>query len=193
MRTADPHAPTKEKILGAAQKLMMAKGFTATSVDDICEEAGASKGSFFHFFKSKEELAKILMERYTEMRLARMRSAPSYQSKDPRVRALGLVDFAIAAFEDPAMEKSCITGNLAQELAPTNPGMRAACAESFEKVAQEFAGELRAAKAPKAIELAEMFFSLMQGSLIMVKTKQDVGVGVRNMKHFRRYLESQLP
>ena len=48
MRTAQAQSPTKEKLLDAAQQLMLSKGFPATTVEEICEAAGFTKGSFFH-------------------------------------------------------------------------------------------------------------------------------------------------
>ncbi len=48
---------SKRKLLDAAMHVIRSKGYTATRVEDVCEEAGLTKGSFFHHFKSKEELA----------------------------------------------------------------------------------------------------------------------------------------
>ena len=48
---------TKDKLIEAALRLMLAKGYPATTVDEICASAGVSKGSFYHFFATKEELA----------------------------------------------------------------------------------------------------------------------------------------
>src|SRR5579872_5004492 len=106
MRIANPNAPTKEKLLTAAIKLMLAQGFTATSVDEIIAGAGATKGSFFHFFKSKEDLAKAALERFVNCQRGRFESAPFNPLEDPKARVLGRIDAVIAAFEDPAMPKS---------------------------------------------------------------------------------------
>ena len=54
----------KEKVLLAAQELMMANGYASTSVDDIVKKAGVAKGSFYHAFDSKEELALTSLEDY---------------------------------------------------------------------------------------------------------------------------------
>jgi hypothetical protein len=55
---------TQEKILHAAKTLMLSKGYPATTVDEICENAKVSKGSFYHAFSSKEELGLSLLEWY---------------------------------------------------------------------------------------------------------------------------------
>ena len=48
-----PHDESKLRLLNAALKVVRAKGYAATTVDDICQAAGVTKGSFFHHFKSK--------------------------------------------------------------------------------------------------------------------------------------------
>jgi TetR/AcrR family transcriptional regulator, transcriptional repressor for nem operon len=48
---------SKTKLLEATLKVVRAKGYTATRIEDVCAEAGLTKGSFFHHFKSKEDLA----------------------------------------------------------------------------------------------------------------------------------------
>ena len=56
MATETQHE-SKTKLLDAALHVIRVKGYAATTVDDICHEAGVTKGSFFHHFKSKDELA----------------------------------------------------------------------------------------------------------------------------------------
>jgi AcrR family transcriptional regulator len=53
---------TRSKIMDAAVKLFSTRGFTAASVDDICEEAGISKGAFYHHFESKQALFLALLD-----------------------------------------------------------------------------------------------------------------------------------
>src|ERR1051325_1802517 len=92
MRTAQAQSPTKEKILDAAQRLMLAQGFPATTVDEICEAAGFTKGSFFHYFESKEHLGKEVLDRFYVF-LQQTIDQGSYRKKsDPLQRVYGYVD-----------------------------------------------------------------------------------------------------
>jgi TetR/AcrR family transcriptional regulator, transcriptional repressor for nem operon len=54
---APPKISTKDKLLNAAMTVIRTKGYSATTVDELCENAGVTKGSFFHYFESKEDLA----------------------------------------------------------------------------------------------------------------------------------------
>src|SRR5262245_23979216 len=52
----------KERLMDAAMDLMWQNSYGAASVDAICARAGAKKGSFYYFFKSKSELAAAALE-----------------------------------------------------------------------------------------------------------------------------------
>ncbi|MCF7805292.1 MAG: TetR/AcrR family transcriptional regulator [Candidatus Marinimicrobia bacterium] len=57
---------TREKILNVAHSLILDLGFSGTTVDAVIEKTGVSKGAFFHHFSSKDELGRILVQRYAE-------------------------------------------------------------------------------------------------------------------------------
>jgi TetR/AcrR family transcriptional regulator, transcriptional repressor for nem operon len=100
----------RERILDAAQRLVLERGFAATSVDAVIAEASASKGGFFHHFRSKNELGLALLERYAaadHLLLEEFMAAAEAESEDP---AEQLVAF-LRHFEQ-----------VAAELAPTQPG-----------------------------------------------------------------------
>src|SRR5262249_15832843 len=127
MRKARPDSRTREKLLDAAQGLMLAKGYTATSVDEVCEAAGLTKGSFFHYFEGKEHLGRLVAERFYASWEEAGRSAPGCRKKDPLDRVLGYVDFLIAVSRTPVW-KGCLLGTFVQEVHETHPRIRSACA-----------------------------------------------------------------
>lgn len=59
-------AETRERILEIAEASVLAKGFGATSIEEVIAEAGITKSGFFYHFKDKNELARALMLRYVE-------------------------------------------------------------------------------------------------------------------------------
>ena len=201
MRVAQEHPPTKEKLLDAAQRLMLAKGFEATSLEEICEEAGLTKGSFFHYFESKEDLGKAVLEHFCEAKLREFQAAPFLKKTDPLERVYGQIDFAIAMSkkmkDDPVARNGCLVGTFVQELSTTHPEIRSLCAQKFAQWTGGFKQELDAAKAKYAPHarlnthsLAEHFLAVLEGSLIIAKAKQDPGVMEQNLQHFKQYLRS---
>lgn len=193
----EPPSSTQERLLDAAQQLMLAKGFVATTVDEICEAAGVTKGSFFHYFQSKEDLGKLVLDRFCHVRLKLMQESPSQKKKDPLERVYGWVDCAIEMSKSPMAKNGCLLGNFAQELSDTRPAMRSLCAQRFTEWAALLKQELDEAKAkhlPKSRldteSLAEHFIAIIEGALILAKAKQDMGIVEKNLGHFRRYLEN---
>ena len=193
--TADTSA-ARERLLDAAQTLMLAQGFAATTVDAICNAANVTKGCFFHYFDSKDELGTIVLKRFCESGRA-VHQGLCGRETDPLKRVYAYIDGTIKLSQDPVLGKGCLLGLFSQELADTNPAMRKACCEGFEEWAQGFTKELSAAKAryaptksfsPK--EVAEHFIAVLEGSMILSKTRRDMRVMAQNLKHFKAYVQS---
>jgi TetR/AcrR family transcriptional repressor of nem operon len=194
-RTAQPDSPTKERLLDAAQELMLAKGFAATTVDEICEAAELTKGSFFHYFESKDELGKQLLERFCADGAKLHATFCQSNETDPLKRVYNYIDGAIKIAKDPVMSKGCLLGLFAQELCDTNPQIRDMCKKGFDDWGKTFGEELARAKAryaPQAAfeprELADHLIAVMEGSMILGKTRRNMGVMAQNLEHFKAYV-----
>jgi TetR/AcrR family transcriptional repressor of nem operon len=187
---------TKRKLVDAGVTLMRTKGFNATSVDDVCQGAGVTKGAFFHYFKSKEDLAKAALVRFSEIKARDFEEAPFQKLADPLERIYGRLDFAKDSVGGPArLTKGCLIGAFAQELAFTHPELRSACQEAFSRVATNFEKDLAEAKVryaplgdfePKGV--AKLYVSILQGSLMMAKTSESNVVMMENIEQFRHYM-----
>jgi TetR/AcrR family transcriptional repressor of nem operon len=195
MKSPTADTPTKQRLLDAAQQLMLAKGFGATTVDEICEAAKLTKGSFFHYFESKDHLCKELLERFCASG-EQLHGSLCGTESDPLKRVFAYIDGIIACSTDPTMNQGCLLGTFAQELSDTHPQIRSVCAKGFDAWAKQFGQELaqaKAAYAPRASfdpkELADHFIALLEGSLILAKARQDPETIGRNMRHFRNYVK----
>ena len=189
-------SPTKGKLLDAAQELMLTKGFTATTIDEVCKAAEVTKGCFFHYFESKDQLGKEVLERFCASG-RQMHEAFCGNETDPLKRVYRYIDSAIQMASDPTMSNGCLLGLFAQELSDTNPQIRRACNCAFDDWAKGFGKELARAKAtytPRAAfeprELAEHLIAVMEGSMILGKAKQDMSLVAQNLRHFRAYVKS---
>ncbi len=188
---------SKTKLLDAAQQVIRAKGYAATTVDDICHKAGVTKGSFFHHFKSKDELA-LSATAHWEAMTERFFSAASYHKPaDPLDRLLGYVQFRGAILAGELPDYTCLLGTLVQETYATHPDIRAACDRGMSRHIAELTRDIEAAKklyAPRARWSAESvgYFiqAALQGSFILAKARQSPEVVRDNLAHLRRYLEA---
>ncbi|HEX4264365.1 MAG TPA: TetR/AcrR family transcriptional regulator [Verrucomicrobiae bacterium] len=189
---------TKLKLLDAAVVLMRRKGFAATTVDEICAEAGVTKGGFFHYFKTKDDIAKAAIERFYESKAVEFQEAPFRKLADPLDRVFGRLDFAKkSSGGSRQVTKGCLLGMFAQELSFTNPGLRDTCRSALERIAADFEKDLAEAKAiyspkmefePRSV--AMLYLSIIQGSQMMAKVAESNAVLAENIEQFRRYLQS---
>jgi TetR/AcrR family transcriptional repressor of nem operon len=196
MTSAAAHE-SKTRLLDAALQVIRAKGYAATTVEDICQRAGVTKGSFFHHFKSKDDLALGATAHWEAMTESFFASAPYHQPIDPLERLLGYVDFRGAILTGDLPDYTCLLGTLVQETYATHPDIRAACDRGMSRHIAELTRDIEAAKkryAPKARWSAESlgYFiqAALQGSFIFAKAKQSPAVVRENLAHLRRYLKN---
>ena len=188
--------PVKQRIINAALSEIRAKGYSATTVDDLCEKAGVTKGAFFHHFKSKEDLAVNAAGFWSSMTGEFFAQAPYHRHTDPLARVLGYVDFRKAIIQGTVPEFTCLVGTMVQETYDSNPAIREACYQSIFGHAGVLAKDIELAKklyAPRAKwtskSLALHTQAVMQGAFILSKASQDPKIAVESIDHLHRYIE----
>jgi TetR/AcrR family transcriptional repressor of nem operon len=187
---------TKTKLLDAALHVIRTKGYAATTVDDLCTTGGASKGSFFHHFKSKDSLALAAVEHFSTMATGLFSSAPYRKAADPLERLLGYVDFRASILSGALPEYTCLLGTLVQETYDTHPDIRDACDRAMSAHIADLTRDVALAKqrycptAPWTADSVGYFIqSVLQGSFIFAKSTQSATVTRDCLAHLRRYLE----
>lgn len=194
MRLKDPDPPTRAKILAAGEALMLAKGFAGTTVDDVCSSASVTKGSFFHYFESKEALAKSLLDGFAQRQAARLFGDGATGAPAPLDRLHAFIDGMIEAAKEPTT-KGCLLGTIAQETVETHPELCQLCGELFGGFVSRVTELLAAARDSEGAaarfdpeELSRYLLALIQGSLLVRKATGDTRVLERNLVQFRGYL-----
>jgi len=194
MRNETQHE-SKTKLLEAAFKVFRTKGYTASTVDDICHEAGVTKGSFFHHFKSKDELGVAAASHWETMTERMFASAACRNLDDPLDRLYGYLDFREEMLQGELPDFTCPLGTLIQETYTTHPDLREACSEVIFSHIAELTCDIEAAKnlyAPGAKWSAESvgyFIQVaLQGAFIFAKAKQGPDVVRETIEHLRRHL-----
>jgi TetR/AcrR family transcriptional regulator, transcriptional repressor for nem operon len=187
---------SKTKFLIATLGVIREKGYTATRIEDICEAAGLTKGSFFHHFASKEELALAAAEYWGEVTSDVFDSAPYQSLTDPVDRLLGYVDFRKAILQGKLPEFTCLVGTMVQEVYETHPAIREACEKSISDHAAKL--EPTIAEAMSKYDVGESQWSarslalytqaVIQGAFVLAKAKGGPEVAADSLDHLRRYL-----
>ena len=187
---------SKTRFLDAAMQVIRAKGYSAMTIDDVCLAAGLTKGSFFHHFKSKEELALAAAGHFAAMADRLFAQAPYRALHDPLERLLGYIDFRMAILQGSLPEFTCLLGTMVQETFESHPAIRQACGAHISAHAAEVANDIAEAKsryAPDAAWSAEGLGlytqAVIQGAFILAKAKNGPEVAGECFEHLRRYLE----
>ena len=190
----------KRKLLDAALRVIRIQGYAGSSVDDICREAGVTKGSFFHHFKGKDELAVAATEHWTGVTGNLFASAPFRSILDPRERVLGYVDFRAGLIKGDLADFTCLLGTMVQETYSTHPAIRDACNAAILIHARTVEADLAEAKrkyAPRArwdpLDVALFAQSAIQGAFILAKAQNEPEAATRALAHLRAYVASLLP
>jgi TetR/AcrR family transcriptional repressor of nem operon len=186
----------RTRLIASAMRAIRAQGYAATSVEDICREAGLTKGAFFHHFESKEDLAVAAAARFSDMAVRLFGEAPYRELADPLDRLLGYIDFRSAILDGPIPEFTCLLGTMVQEAYDTHPAIRRACDTYISVHIADVTKDVEAAKAlyaPRAEWSAESLAAytqaVLQGAFILAKAKGGPKIACECVAHLRRYIE----
>lgn len=119
-----PH--TKERILDAAEGLMWKRSFHSVGLNEILTEVGVPKGSFYHYFESKEHFGVEMLRHYIQKATVEKTQALHTQvgNADPIQRLLEILEGSIAAFEEKEEKCPCLVLKLASEVTDLSEPMR---------------------------------------------------------------------
>ena len=208
MSTVPDTRSAKAKLLDAALTVIRIKGYSATSVDELCAAAGVTKGAFFHHFKSKDELGVAAADYWSEMTGALFANAPYHQPADPLERVLAYVAFRKALLEGGVPDFTCLVGTMVQETYETAPAIREACERSITGHAETLEADIAAAIAERRMKpdwtaksLALHTQAVIQGAFILAKatsgtsggaageTKGGAAIAADSIDHLYRYIK----
>jgi len=196
MEMREPEHGSKKKLLDATLKVVRTKGYAATRIEDVCAEAGLTKGSFFHHFKSKDDLALSAVSYWDRFTTGFFAEAPYHAPDDPLDRLLAYVDFRISLIDGPLPEFTCFAGTLVQEIYETHEDIRKAGGKNICDHAKTLEADIREAMRQYAVKgdwtaesLAVSIQSAIQGAFILAKATGSATAAIQTLEHLRRYIE----
>lgn len=170
---------TRSRLIETAAALMWGQSFHSTGVDEICTQARANRGSFYHFFDSKTDLAiDAVRENWAQVR--RQFFDPLFESSSTGLEQLDGIIRAVdrlqrQEFEGRGVYLGCPFGNVGQEMAHQDERLQAAVDEIFQDHVRYFRRALERAAENGEIEggnlalRAETVLALMEGALLVAK------------------------
>lgn len=173
----------KERLMEAAMDLMWESSYGTTSVDAICERAGAKKGSFYYFFKSKSELAAAALEADWNKKKAEMDSMFS-PTVPPMERLDRYFDFVHARLAELQEKCGSILGcpfvSVGSEVSTQDPIVRETIDRIMDRKVNYFISAVRDAAAQGSIDApdpeakARALFACYQGTMAQARIQNDI-------------------
>src|SRR6266576_3225314 len=184
----------KERLLDAAMDLIWENSYGATSVDAICDRAGAKKGSFYYFFKSKSELAAAALEDCWNKKRAEMDAIFS-PTVPPLERFEHYFDFVHDRLAEVQKRCGSILGcpllSIGTEVSTQEQEVRDTVDRILDRKINYFVSAIRDAHAQGLIEApdpeakAKALFACYHGTLAQARIQNDVEL-LRNFKQVAR-------
>lgn len=169
----------RNAILDAGLRVMLRAGYSGASVRDIAAAAGAPQGSFTNHFRSKEEFAAEVLDRYFAYVRGLVREALEDTSLTQRQRLRRYLDIITGKLESDAWSRGCLIGDLSLEASGQSELLRERLAEIFQDWRVPFADCIREAQMAgevaldfEATELAEFLLASWQGAMLRMKVER---------------------
>jgi AcrR family transcriptional regulator len=169
---------TRDRLVAAARELFWLQGFEATSVAEILEAAGARSGSFYYFFKGKEDLLLAVLDGYLELLWPAVIEPAFSRTGDPIERIFEILAGYRLGLAESLCTKGCPIGELALETSNSYPAAREKAVENFE----QWVGwihrciEDAAARLPGVDprRLATFVLTVMEGAVMQAKARRSL-------------------
>jgi TetR/AcrR family transcriptional repressor of nem operon len=171
----------RKAILDAGAEVMQRKGYHGTSVQEIVGRARVPKGSFYHYFRSKEDFVLAAMEHLSCDDIAGFEDALENEGISPRQRIIDTYTASVADIEATRdYSKGCFVGNMCQEMADTNAAVAEKAEYLFRRYTAPLARCIRKARTSGEIKsrvdpdkLAEAIFNSWEGAVLRMKSSRN--------------------
>jgi len=194
-------ARTRQRILDAAQTMILSRGFAGTSVDGLIQSLDMTKGAFFHHFDSKSDLAEHLVRRFADDGIALFHSFKARAEKftDDPLQQLTLIINQYSELFEGLTEPypGCLLAAYVYELQLFEDELRPIITAEFRVIRKELGALIRRIEKkypPRApvdpVALADMFSSTFEGAFVLSKAFDEPEVIVQQLQLFRTLVES---
>lgn len=170
---------TRLALIKAGRRIIVEKGYNHTGIQEILLAVGVPKGSFYHFFTSKEEFGLAIIDYDSQMHDRIVEQYLEDNSLSPLNRLKRYFTFKLEEFETLQYREGCLFGNLSQEMADQNEQFRTRLQEATDRWRDQFADCIQSAqtageisKKQKARDLAEFCLNSWEGALLQMKVSK---------------------
>lgn len=172
---------TKNRILEHAGRMIHRKGFNNTGIQEILHSAGVPKGSFYFYFKSKEDLGLAIIDHFAQSVSQLGESLLVKAPGSPLERLRGYFGSMREFFEQENWKSGCPIGNLTQEMGTLNEAFRSKLQSVFNMMQSDIRNCIEQAKLQHEVdeeldldETAEFILDSWEGAILRMKAEGHV-------------------
>ena len=187
---------TRDELIRKGAELIHAQGYKATGIQQIIQAAGIPKGSFYFYFKSKEDFGLAVIDYFTAQLGEIFTSCLQDSQVAPLERFEKLFDFWEAEFLKTGGALGCPIGNLSLELADANERLREHLQGVIEALVSLMESCLEAAKRDQSLpdalnvpDTAGFIFHSFEGAILHMKVLKSIAPFQSFRRTFREYLQ----
>ena len=184
-------AATREKLIETGAAIIHRKGFNHTGIQEILSAAGVPKGSFYNYFRSKEDFGLQFIDHFSAHFNQIARQTLEDISISPLNRIYGFLTAFMEYFESQNYEGGCPIGNLAQEMGDISPAFRQKLRQAIDTMVDAYCQVLAAAqedgKILKSLDIrdaARFIVASWHGAIIQMKLTQSLAP----LKNHRKFI-----
>lgn len=175
-KTDGAREATRERLVRCGIEILTERGFASTGIDEVLKRVGVPKGSFYHYFSSKDDFGLAVIDGYAAYFAAKLDRWLTEEEVRPLQRLENFIADAKEGMTRHEFRRGCLIGNLGQELAATNEEFRPRLEAVFADWQGRIAACLRAAREAGDIagnadcdQLAAFFWIGWEGAILRAK------------------------
>jgi TetR/AcrR family transcriptional repressor of nem operon len=176
MERTHQYQDTRERILSVGEGLILARGFSAVGLSEILGKAEVPKGSFYHYFRSKEGFGVALLERYFQDYDARLSGLFAAEPRLGRQIVLEYFKNWLETQVASGSHHSCLAVKLAAEVCDLSEPMRVELSAGMNRIVAYLAAAIREAQADGSLkqqvdaeQLAESLYAMWVGASLLAR------------------------
>jgi len=185
---------TRQRIIEAALYLFWLQGYTATGISQILDRSSANAGSFYHFFKTKEELLLAVLELYLRTLEPVVVGPVSARLQDPVERVFGILEFYRGNLLATGCTYGCPIGRLALEIPEEQFRVHKRLADNFDgwtAAIQAFLEDARPRFPAKTNlqTLSKFVLTVMEGGVMQARAQRQIAPFDASVEHLHQYFQ----
>lgn len=185
----------RDNILDIGVEIIINKGYHNVGIQEILNEANIPKGSFYHYFKSKEDFGTQIVKHYSKKKIEVFESCINDMSKSAKERFISFFSQMKEDFISKEYREGCLIGNCSIELSDNSEVFMAVVAHEFDKWHKLFENaiikvqESNKIKSDKsATDIAEFVVNSWEGALLRMKSSKSA----KPLENFIDFLTTQI-